>query len=85
LCKIQAISIGENIRLFQFHPEMSVFQMKALANTRKKIFLDEKFVKNEKDFEALKRSLTNTNKTGSQILKNFITYFVLPYHNKRKV
>lgn len=85
ICPIQAIAIGPNIRLVQFHPEMTSQQLKNLARMRKESFFNEGLVKDDKEFVALLRSISNTEKVGKKILKNFITYFVLPYHAKRGI
>ncbi|OGN10279.1 MAG: hypothetical protein A3J46_00585 [Candidatus Yanofskybacteria bacterium RIFCSPHIGHO2_02_FULL_41_11] len=70
-----AIAIGDNIRLTQFHPEMSVKQIKALAKMRKEILITEGFV-TEKEFPNFMKSIKDTKKTGRKILKNFLAYFV---------
>ena len=77
LCDIQAIAIGKNIRLLQFHPEMISRQIKALAQMRKEPLLREGFVGNEKEFKEFLSSIKNTEKTGKKILQNFIKYFVV--------
>jgi len=66
-----AIAIGDNIRLTQFHPEMSVKQIKALAKMRKKILVAEGFV-TEKEFPKFLKSIKDTNKMGRKILSNFV-------------
>lgn len=81
LCKIQTLAIGSNIRLFQFHPEMTAMELKKIADSRKYSLIEEGLVKNEKEYHLFRKSIQNTNKVGKRILKNFITYFVLPYHN----
>ncbi len=83
MCGIQAIAIGDKIRLLQFHPEMTASQVKIMAISRKNVLLKEGFVKNAKGFNALIKSISSTNKTGKQILKNFIKYFVLPHHHSK--
>lgn len=76
LCPYQAVAIGKNIRLVQFHPEMTTGALKALAKMRKTALLEEGFVKDEKDFEKFLSSVKNTSVTGKRILKNFVKYFV---------
>ncbi len=84
LCAFQAFAIGDNIRLTQFHPEMKTSEIKTLAKTRKEQLLTEKFLKNNKEFNDFIKSIKNTDKIGKKIIKNFITYFVLP-HKKKKM
>lgn len=70
-----AIAVGDNIRLLQFHPELGVKNIKALAKMRKKVLISEGFVKAE-DFQKMLRSFKDTSKVGKKILKNFLVYFV---------
>jgi len=72
---IEAIAIRENIRLTQFHPEMSLELIKQLAKMRKNALIQEKLIKAE-DFPKFLTSIKNTDRVGSKVLKNFITYFV---------
>lgn len=85
LCKPQAIAAGKSIRLLQFHPEMTVEQLRALATLRKKHLISEGFVYDEKDFARFVKSIKNTEKAGKKILRNFVEYFVVPYHNKSRI
>lgn len=63
LCKYHAIGIGRNMRLLQFHPEMSARELKALVIYRR---------------EPVPQ-IKSTERTGKKILGNFLKYFVLPY------
>lgn len=85
LCKPQAIAAGKSIRLLQFHPEMTVHQLRMLATLRKKHLISEGFLYDEKDFSRFLRSIKNTEKNGKKILRNFIEHFVEPHHQKRVV
>ncbi len=83
LCKTQAIAAGNSVRLLQFHPEMTVEQLRALAILRKSHLISEGFVYDEKDFTKFIRGIKNTEKTGQKILGNFIEHFVSPHHKKQ--
>lgn len=72
---IDAVAIGDNIRLVQFHPEMKAAHAKALVKMRKKKLISEGFI-SEKDFPKLIKSFKDTSKTGKKLLKNFLSYFV---------
>ena len=76
LCRYQALAIGKNIRLIQFHPEMKAAYIRALARMRKKNLLGEGFVKNNVEFVKFLSSVKNTETAGKRILKNFLKYFV---------
>ena len=71
---IDAIAIGDKIRLLQFHPEMRAVNAKALARMRKKALIAEEFT-SEKDFPNLIKSFKDTKKVGQKILSNFVKYF----------
>jgi len=79
MCDIQAIAVGDHIRLLQFHPEMTRQKVQALANVRKEELIKEGFVRDEKEFRKFVSSIQNTEQIGRKILKNFVTYFVLPH------
>lgn len=76
LCGIQGIAIGNTVRLVQFHPEMKIKEIKAIANMRKRALIKEGFVKNEMDFRRLVGSIKDTRGVGKKILRNFLRYFV---------
>lgn len=78
LCKIQAIAIGDNIRLVQFHLELTQKQLRAIALLRKRALIQEGFVKNDAGFKKFIDSIKNTELNSRKVLKNFISYFVLP-------
>ncbi len=77
LCRVQAIAIGDRIRLVQFHPEMKGKQIKAIATMRKEALLKEGFIKSEDDFDIFMDSIKNTTSMGRKIIQNFLKYFVL--------
>ena len=61
LCRVQAIAIGDRIRLLQFHPEKTARMLKNAAQ-----------MKNLKVGQ-----IKNTSRAGKKILQNFLKYFVL--------
>ena len=71
---LDAIAIGNNIRLVQFHPEMRAKNARLLAKMRKKALIEEGFT-TEKDFPKLLKSFKDTSSFGKKILKNFLVYF----------
>lgn len=71
-----AIAIGDNIRLVQFHPEMLTKHIKALAKMRKKALIEEGFI-TPKEFAKFLKSIKDTSKIGRMIASNFIKYFVV--------
>lgn len=71
-----AIAIGDNIRLVQFHPEMLTRHIKALAKMRKKALIKEGFI-TPKEFTKFLESIKDTSKVGRMIAGNFIKYFVV--------
>jgi len=64
LCRVQALAIGNRIRLLQFHPEMKANSLLGLAHMRG--------LKGNTDL------IKTTGKDGKKILRNFLDYFVLP-------
>lgn len=77
LCEIQAIAIGDNIRLTQFHLEFTKKQMQALAMLRKNSLVQEGFVKDNVSFNKFVNSIKNTESAGKKVFQNFIKYFAL--------
>ena len=73
----QAISINDNIRGVQFHPEFSVEIMKALLHAGKK-----DMAANGVDVEAVNTHLKDT-PDARIVLNNFINYFVLKPDEKQ--
>lgn len=69
-----AIAIGDNIRLLQFHPEMRVKNARALARMRKDVLVAEGFVRQE-DFQKFIKSFKDTSRVGRKILSNFLKHF----------
>lgn len=76
LCRAQAIAIGGNIRLLQFHPEMTGQQVAALARMRKADLVQEGFLRDEQEWKAFLVSIKSTKRVGKKILKNFLVYFI---------
>jgi len=69
LCRNQAVAIGKNIRLLQFHPEMTAHQLLAIAKYKKEPASPSK----------------DASLYGKKIIHNFLEYFVLPYHRKKMI
>lgn len=62
-CLPQAIAIGRNIRLLQFHPEMAPKHLTSIAKLR---------------LEKHTLPLKGSGDVGGRILRNFLKYFVIP-------
>jgi len=73
LCSVQAIAIGENIRLVQFHPELGPSNMKALAKMRRTALQKEGIFK-EKTFVEFLESIRSA-KAAERLINNFIRNF----------
>lgn len=71
-CAIQAIAIGDRIRLVQFHPEMTARQLKAIVRMRKAQLIQEGFVGDAHEFRRFFASIRSTDRIGKKILQNFI-------------
>lgn len=78
LCDIHAIAIGDRIRLTQFHPEMKVRELKAIAEWRREPLIKEGFFKDAKDFDRSMQRMKKDDKAGKKIIQNFLKYIVLP-------
>ncbi|MDA2922169.1 type 1 glutamine amidotransferase [Patescibacteria group bacterium AH-259-L07] len=76
LCAIQALAINNHTRTVQFHPELSVRSIRALAKRYKETLIKENFV-TPQEFKKLLLSIKKTGQT-EKILLNFLNYFVLP-------
>lgn len=70
----EAIAIGNNIRLTQFHPEMTSGAMRSLSLLRKESLVQEEYLK-EDDFDNFLQTLNNNENFGKKILHNFVDYF----------
>ena len=70
----EVIAINNNVRLTQFHPEMTSNAMKSLSLLRKDSLIKEGYLKKE-DFARFLQTLNNYKKTGEKILDNFIDNF----------
>ncbi len=69
--KIEAIAIGDRIRLTQFHPEMAVSHIRAIGRMREKALQKEGFG-GKKGVRTFLSSIRSTDVVGRRILKNFI-------------
>lgn len=69
--KIEAIAIGDRIRLTQFHPEMAVSHIRAIGRMRETALKAEGFG-GRGGVRAFLSSIQSTNQSGKRILKNFI-------------
>ncbi len=78
ICDFQAIAIGKNIRLLQFHPEMGSKEIKALTKNRKESLIKEGFFTNEKAFKKFLTLIKDNKNIGIKIAQNFIKNIVLP-------
>lgn len=67
-----ALTIGNNVWLTQFHPEMSVAQLKRLIKSRKSLLLNEKFIASNKWSQFLNSIDKRADTCGEQFLNNFI-------------
>lgn len=83
LCRVQALAIGDKIRLTQFHPEMGANELRLITKMRKDKLISAGIFKNNKEFNLFLSSIVDTKKMSRQILKNFLNYFVLPYKTKK--
>lgn len=83
LCGIQAVAVGDRVRLVQFHPEMTAAQLKAIARLRKEALIKEGFVKDERAFARFLASIKTTERVGKKILRNFMIYYALAQPAKR--
>ncbi len=72
--KIEAIAIGDAIRLTQFHPELTKAHIARLARMRKSKLIEEGFL-GEKDFKKFISSLKPADAMGKKMITNFITRF----------
>jgi len=70
----EALAIGDNIRLVQFHPEMTKKTIKKLALFRKEALIKGGYLK-EDSFDIFLQTLNNENLFGKKILDNFIKNF----------
>lgn len=73
---LDAIAIGDRIRLLQFHPEMKLKVAKGLAKMRKEALIAEGFV-DRKNFPQFLKSLKDTSKVGKKLLQNFLKYYII--------
>lgn len=72
---IDAIAVGQNIRLVQFHPEVNLHNVRGKAKIKKEALIAEEFA-TEKNFPKFLAGFRDTSKNGKKILVNFIKYFI---------
>lgn len=68
---VEALAIGSRVRLLQFHPEMTLGNMRGLARLRKEPLIAEGFAWRER-FPRLIAALRDTTRAGGRILRNFL-------------
>lgn len=78
----QSLSIGENVRTLQPHPEITCDILTTIAHVRKDALIKEGFIQNNSAFESLINAIQNPDieANGRIILRNFNNYYVVPYH-----
>jgi len=76
MCNIQALALGDKIRLVQFHPERTREQNLALARMTKDQLVRDGVIGSEKDYPKFIKSLKVNSKAGQIIIKNFLRNFV---------
>ncbi len=76
MCSIQALAIGDKIRLVQFHPERTKEQNMALAKISREHLVRDGIIKSEKEYPRFLRSLKVKSNAGKIIIRNFLKYFV---------
>jgi len=81
MCAIQALAIGDKIRLVQFHPERTKEQNAVLAEMSKESLVKDGVIKNEKEYSKFLKSLRVNSTAGQIIINNFLNNFV----NKRNI
>ncbi|KKT81995.1 MAG: hypothetical protein A3B99_02060 [Candidatus Yanofskybacteria bacterium RIFCSPHIGHO2_02_FULL_44_12b] len=77
MCSVQALALGDKIRLVQFHPERTRDQNLALAKMTKDNLVKDGVINSEKDYPEFIRSLKVNSKAGQIIIKNFLNNFVI--------
>lgn len=70
---LEAIAIGEKVRLVQFHPEMTVGDLRKLGRSRKPMLIAEGFIEPER-FPELLKQLQDTKRNGTRMLTNFLQH-----------
>ena len=76
MCQVQALAIGDKIRLVQFHPERTKEQNMILVKMSKENLVQDGIIKNEKDYPQFVKSLKIGSLAGRIIIKNFLSHFV---------
>lgn len=76
MCAVQALAIGDKIRLVQFHPERTKDQNISLAKMSKDNLIRDGIIKSEREYPKFLRSLKADLGAGKIIIKNFLNNFV---------
>ena len=76
ICAVQALAIGDKIRLVQFHPERTKEQNMVLAKMFRENLVRDGIIKNEKEYSKFLKSLKTDMRAGKIIIKNFLNNFV---------
>ena len=76
MCSIQALAIGDKIRLVQFHPERTKEQNMALAELTRDHLVEDGVIKNKEEYPKFLESLNNNSDAGKIILGNFLNHFI---------
>ena len=77
----QALSIGENIRTTQFHPEIDQDIIMKVVEARKQALMEEGQIQNEEEFRSYMERIrtSDIDNIGKQIIRNFDKNFILKY------
>lgn len=76
MCRVQALAIGDKIRLVQFHPERTKEQNLALAKISKDNLVKDGIINSMGDYPEFLKSLKVGSRAGKMIIKNFLDNFV---------
>lgn len=79
MCSVQALAIGNKIRLVQFHPERTREQNIALAKMSKDSLVKDRIIKNDGEYQEFIKSLKINSTAGKKIIKNFLNNFVYKF------
>ncbi len=76
MCQVQALAIGDKVRLVQFHPERTKEQNMILAKMSKENLVKDGIIKSDKEYYQFVKSLRVESRAGKIIIKNFLSNFV---------
>ena len=77
MCAIQALAIGDRIRLVQFHPERTEDQNMAIAKASKEQLIKDGVIRSGKEYPKFLKSLKVNSEAGRIIINNFLNNFVI--------